>query len=112
MTTRMAVTLVAILGLVGPTFGQPQGSPPLGGPLGGVVLPPHTGPGEILAPDGPPHCAGDIYDEPACCAEHSFWVAGDILVGWVGGMQLPPLVSTSPRGTPQVNAGVFGTAGF
>ena len=35
------------------------------------------------------------------------WATGDYLMGWVRGAHLPPLVTTSPAGTPQASAGVL-----
>jgi hypothetical protein len=66
----------------------------------------------MLAPDHPPQFVGELHEGPACCGRNSFWVTGDALVGWVAGAQVPPLVSTSPAGTPQANAGVFGRPGY
>ena len=38
-------------------------------------------------------------------------VGVDGLLWWIQGMSLPPLVTTSPAGTPQAQAGVLGTPG-
>ena len=39
------------------------------------------------------------------------WVSGDFLFAWMRGTNLPPLVTTSPVGTPRTTAGVLGAAG-
>jgi hypothetical protein len=36
------------------------------------------------------------------------WVSADYMIGWISGPKLPPLVTTSPAGTPRERAGVFG----
>ncbi|HLN30905.1 MAG TPA: BBP7 family outer membrane beta-barrel protein [Gemmataceae bacterium] len=40
-----------------------------------------------------------------------FWFSGEYLLWWVKGGQLPPLVTTSPAGTPRDMAGVLGQPG-
>jgi hypothetical protein len=40
-----------------------------------------------------------------------YWVEADYLLWWMQGSRLPPLVTTSPAGTPLENAGVLGTPG-
>lgn len=52
---------------------------------------------------------------PACCDEAPcaaacprFWLSTDYLIGWIQGGNLPPLVTTSPAGTPSTSAGVLG----
>ncbi len=42
--------------------------------------------------------------EPPGC----FWVNPEYLLWWTDGMQIPPLVTTSPPGTPREDAGVLG----
>ena len=37
-----------------------------------------------------------------------FWMRADYLMWWTSGMRLPPLVTTSPQGTPETEAGVLG----
>ena len=38
------------------------------------------------------------------------WFRGEYLLWWMGGSDTPPLVSTSPAGTPRSDAGVLGEA--
>jgi hypothetical protein len=53
----------------------------------------------------------DFCGLPLCSPPGRFWLRGDYLMWWTSGMQLPPLVTTSPRGTPQAQAGVLGQPG-
>lgn len=46
-----------------------------------------------------------------CGLPGKFWVRAEYLIWWTEGMQTPPLVTTSPPGTPAGNAGVLGTPG-
>lgn len=39
------------------------------------------------------------------------WFRGDYLLWWTKGTELPPLVTTSPAGTPRAEAGVLGEPG-
>jgi hypothetical protein len=46
-----------------------------------------------------------------CCGPtESLWVRAEYLLWWTDGLRLPPLVTTSPDGTPRANAGVLGEA--
>jgi hypothetical protein len=52
------------------------------------------------------------YDAPASEYALPIWrVRTDYLLLWTNGNQLPPLVTTSPIGTPRAEAGVLGTPG-
>jgi hypothetical protein len=53
-----------------------------------------------------PHCGGCY-----CGPDGRIWAEADYLLWWVRGAPLPPLVTTSPAGTPQSQAGVLGTPG-
>ena len=44
---------------------------------------------------------------PLCSPPGRYWVRSDWLMWWTSGMRLPPLVTTSPQGTPQTQAGVL-----
>ena len=46
---------------------------------------------------------------PCCSPPGRFWLRGDFLMWWTNGMRLPPLVTTSPQGTPRGQAGVLGS---
>jgi hypothetical protein len=44
----------------------------------------------------------------ACCHQYDVWGSVEFLMWWGRGTSLPPLVTTSLPGTPQVDAGVIG----
>ena len=45
---------------------------------------------------------------PLCSPPGRYWVRGDWMMWWTSGENLPPLVTTSPKGTSQDQAGVLG----
>ncbi len=48
---------------------------------------------------------------PLCSPPGRFWIRADWLMWWTNGEHLPPLVTSSPQGTPQGQAGVLGQPG-
>src|SRR5262245_44853218 len=71
--------------------------------------------GDAPAPCGPALCptpevaapAGDpVGDRPG-----RVWLEAEALLWWMRGADLPPLVTTSPPGTPLTRAGVLGSPG-
>ncbi len=62
---------------------------------------------EAAEPAVPPE---DSLSESVSMAER-FWVRTDYLMWWTNGAYLPPLVTTSPDGTPRSEAGVLGEPG-
>jgi hypothetical protein len=48
---------------------------------------------------------------PLCSPPGRYWVRGDWMMWWTSGANLPPLVTTSPQGTSQDQAGVLGQPG-
>ena len=44
---------------------------------------------------------------PCCSPPGRFWLRADYLMWWTNGMRLPPLVTTSPQGTPLAQAGAL-----
>jgi hypothetical protein len=48
---------------------------------------------------------------PSCSPPGRVWARGDYLMWWTKGSHLPPLVTTSPAGTPLDRAGVLGVPG-
>ena len=44
---------------------------------------------------------------PLCSPPGRFWLRADALIWWTNGTKLPPLVTTSPQGTPVEQAGVL-----
>src|SRR5437870_4184406 len=94
MTTRMA-TLLTLL-LVGNVPGQePENAGP---PPKVAAADPQSGPAPELS----------LADQHI--PSEWVWVRGDYLLGWLSGSRLPALVTTSPTGTAQTNAGVLGGA--
>jgi hypothetical protein len=47
---------------------------------------------------------------PVCSPPGRFWLRADYLMWWTSGQNLPPLVTTSPQGTAQEQAGVLPNA--
>jgi hypothetical protein len=58
-----------------------------------------------------PCCVPCACECPACGPDGRVWADVDFLLWWVKGDHLPPLVTTSPVGTPQSQAGVLGAPG-
>jgi hypothetical protein len=98
----------------------------------------HVTPGPAVVAGPPVGCVaeGNCCDGNACCAGHgllprlrnlwdrcwcedntctdqggTFWFSGEYLLWWIKSAQLPPLVTTSPAGTPRAAAGVLGVPG-
>lgn len=53
---------------------------------------------------------GSYFPSPMVLSER-LWVRAEYMHWWTEGMELPPLVTTSPAGTPQVDAAVLGEPG-
>ncbi len=100
--------------LLGPTAPAMMGGP-------AVAIPPDfavgRGPSGTL-PYGGSACSGgcgnlncDRCVACPCGPTGEYWVSAEYLLWWTKGMQTPPLVTTSPVGTPQADAGVLGADG-
>jgi hypothetical protein len=64
---------------------------------------------EELLPSAP---AATVHSPPQTCGPNGwFWGSAELLYWRTGGMHIPALVTTSPAGTPQVDAGVLGEPG-
>jgi hypothetical protein len=68
------------------------------------------------AAPGNPECGegddcGEVCGVPACSPPGKYWLRADYLAWWTNGTRLPPLVTTSPTGTPVNQAGVLGAPG-
>jgi hypothetical protein len=62
-------------------------------------------PDSKISPEPPAvDCCG-----PACDSHGQFWASAEALWWWVRGVNLPPLVTTSPPGTPVSQAGALGS---
>jgi hypothetical protein len=73
-------------------------------------------PAEACVCDGPGGaCICDGSGCPICpetCGPPGrLWLRGEYLLWWLQGQRLPPLLTTSPAGTPQAQAGVLGAPG-
>jgi len=54
-------------------------------------------------------CQGDVLEDAlGPTPDEKFWFRADYLQWWTKGTRLPPLVTTSPDGTPLAQAGVLG----
>jgi hypothetical protein len=106
MWKRTAAALTAALGLTAQTIAQsPTPVQPVPGPMPMEETPaspsaPAVGPTGLIANAPCDGCASNFQER--------WWVSADYLVGWIRGTNLPPLVTTSPIGTPQASAGVLG----
>jgi opacity protein-like surface antigen len=113
MTIRMTVAALALWFCTSATFAQSiaPGAPP--GDLPGAPPGPQAGgPGPLpTAPSAIPRSTWiDSAPAPAnaTASDAAFWADGDLLLSWFRGVTMPPLVTTSPVGTPQAQAGVLG----
>lgn len=77
------------------------GGPVVGGPV--------VGPPGPYGPYGRPYYGGPIHR--ILGRIHGAWVRADYLLWSTEGIDLPPLVTTSPTGTPRATAGVLGEDG-
>jgi Putative beta barrel porin-7 (BBP7) len=64
-----------------------------------------------LVPVPPPDLLPALFMPEVCGPCGRFWAELDALVWWVQGDRPPPLLTTSPAGTPQNLAGVLGASG-
>ncbi len=75
--------------------------------------------GDTCGSDGPSGacndagCTGDPIFGPCWgfCLPHDDWVRAEALLWWTKGGRIPPLLTTSPDGTPQAQAGVLDQPG-
>src|SRR5262249_13779926 len=111
MKRWLAVAVVAWVVAGGGSYAQ---SPPPDGDFFGAP-PAADSPAPAL---GPPASGGDGSDCPTCPAGGAArgpaggtWAEAEYLLWWMRGASLPPLVTTSPPGTPQSQAGVLGAPG-
>jgi Putative beta barrel porin-7 (BBP7) len=59
-----------------------------------------------------PGCTDDASGQPRCRRCWDLWGSAEVLLWWAKGTDMPPLVGTSPLGTPRTDASVLGTAGY
>jgi hypothetical protein len=78
------------------------------------TLPPANVPAPAFVPSPSEWHGGDCLpcpEEAACGPCGRIWAEADYLLWWMRGASLPPLVTTSPPGTPRSQAGVLGAPG-
>ena len=78
------------------------------------VPPPEAVPTPEAPRRQPQCCEGEECDDacgPICSPPGKYWLRTDYLAWWTNGTKLPPLVTTSPTGTPVAQAGVLGAPG-
>jgi len=73
-------------------FDEPAAERPIAGPATGSAG---------LIPNADCGCDG-------CGRNYRFWIGAEYLLWWTSGMHVPPLITTSPQGTPLGAAGVLG----
>ncbi|MGI8982028.1 MAG: BBP7 family outer membrane beta-barrel protein [Pirellulaceae bacterium] len=59
-----------------------------------------------------PSCTDGASGDPRCRRCWDLWGSAEVLLWWMKGTDLPPIVGTSPAGTPRTDASVFGTPGY
>jgi hypothetical protein len=106
-----------------PVAGQPPAAAPATAPATAPapvkaaapeVIPPPQGNKPVLESlQTAPPCVdedegAEFCGAPVCSPPGRFWLRADYLMWWTNGTRLPPLVTTSPQGTPVEQAGVLG----
>jgi hypothetical protein len=109
MTRRMVAALATGLFLSGSTFAdgpanQPSAPPTTAATPSAATPPDNSWSGTALV--STPSVEG-LWSPAASNANDTFWVNTDYLLGVVRGDHLPPLVTTSPSGTPLSQAGII-----
>jgi hypothetical protein len=84
------------------TLTTPAGQPIITGD--NIILPPFGARGGVCPACGRPHGPTGCI----CGARGTWWGRAEFLYWWPNGFEVPPLVTTSPQGTPQAQAGVLG----
>ena len=59
-----------------------------------------------------PSCTDGTGGDPRCRRCWDLWGSAELLLWWMKGTDLPPIVGTSPLGTVRTDASVVGTAGY
>lgn len=59
-----------------------------------------------------PSCTDGASGDPRCRRCWDLWGSAEVLLWWMKGTDLPPIVGTSPLGTIRNDASVVGTAGY
>jgi hypothetical protein len=111
MNRRILVVFFSLAAVVSSAFAEPVTTlPSTTIPVPDDALPP-----QILAKTAavvsPPAVPGLAWEAPARPLCERAWAEGEYLLWWTRPSSPPPLISTSPAGTPIDHAGVPGTAG-
>ncbi len=80
--------------------------PPYADPMMDGFGPDAYGPVPAYGCDG--GCCGPCFNRCGGCGRGPIYARGEYLLWWLKGDGVPPLVTTSPSGTPQASAGVLG----
>lgn len=124
--TNVAIAAFLTLAVTGPAVGQQPSGPSYGSPGPGAypvspemmqpqwVIPTSHGVAVDPAP-GKAGCAGGGCTDPQCAycgsvCSSGIWGSAEYLMLWARGRALPPLVTSSPQGTPANAAGVLPNA--
>jgi putative beta barrel porin BBP7 len=59
-----------------------------------------------------PSCTDGVDGDPRSRRCWDLWGSAEVLLWWMKGTDLPPIVGTSPPGTPRIDASVIGTPGY
>jgi hypothetical protein len=59
-----------------------------------------------------PSCTDGVDGDPRCRRCWDLWGSAEVLLWWMKGSNMPPLVGTSPPGTAHNDASVVGTPGY
>jgi hypothetical protein len=108
MFSRLGLAALAVLGFAGIALAQP----PAPAEQAPVPTPMPTA-GAVIGPSGCANCNGGACagcDQAPLPAYH-VWADAELLWWWLKPQRVPPLVTTSPDGTPREQAGVLGTPG-
>jgi hypothetical protein len=124
MFKQFALTVSVLLGTVSTIHAQssvPSAGPSRPLPVGAIAnsSSDNSQPGKVATelgnslPASGPINGTDCIPEPNLAEEHApcqWWTYGEFLFGWVRSSGVPPLLTTSPAGTPQATAGVLGSS--
>ena len=105
MTRRFFGSLLFMLASVTSTLAQPAPPPDRAAdaPDGGTLAVTSASASEVCGGECPfPCCAS------GSTAGYRFWLSGEYLLWWTKDESCPPLVTSSPTGTPFSNAGILG----
>jgi hypothetical protein len=98
MRNRLFVVLIACLACAAEIQAQENPAAPTGPASSAPVL-------QEAEPPGP------FWDDHGGPAPYRVWAGAEYLLWWMKGDKLPPLVTTSPAGTPVSEAGALGAPG-